>query len=64
MRRLVAGTVVLAVVGALGVLSPGSPARAAMLPTLIRNDQIIRGNGLMNAMGPIASIASFDIRYA
>lgn len=38
-----------------------SPARAAMLPTLIRTDQIIRGNGLMNAMGPIASIASFLI---
>ena len=38
-----------------------SPSRAAMLPTLIRNDQIIRGNGLMNAMGPIASIASFLI---
>jgi 1-acyl-sn-glycerol-3-phosphate acyltransferase len=41
-----------------------SPARAAMLPTLIRNDQIIRGNGLMNAMGPIASIASFLIGAA
>ena len=38
-----------------------SPSRAAMLPTLIRTDQIIRGNGLMNAMGPIASIASFLI---
>lgn len=36
-----------------------SPARAAMLPTLIRTDQIVRGNGLMNAMGPIATIASF-----
>ncbi|MFQ5430133.1 MAG: MFS transporter [Phycisphaerae bacterium] len=35
-----------------------SPSRAAMLPTLIRTDQIVRGNGLMNAMGPIASIAS------
>ena len=38
-----------------------SPSRAAMLPTLIRQDQIVRGNGLMNAMGPIASIASFLI---
>lgn len=38
-----------------------SPARAAMLPTLIRQDQIIRGNGLMNAMGPIATIASYLI---
>lgn len=38
-----------------------SPARAAMLPTLIRTDQIVRGNGLMNAMGPIATIASFLI---
>ena len=36
-----------------------SPARAAMLPTLIRSDQLVRGNGLMNAMGPIATIASF-----
>ncbi|MFQ5502052.1 MAG: MFS transporter [Phycisphaerae bacterium] len=35
-----------------------SPSRAAMLPTLIRTDQFVRGNGLMNAMGPIASIAS------
>ncbi len=38
-----------------------SPARAAMLPSLIRQDQIIRGNGLMNAMGPIATIASYLI---
>lgn len=38
-----------------------SPARAAMLPTLIRTDQIVRANGLMNAMGPIATIASFLI---
>lgn len=38
-----------------------SPSRAAMLPTLIRSEQIVRGNGLMNAMGPIASIASFLI---
>lgn len=38
-----------------------SPSRAAMLPSLIRQDQIVRGNGLMNAMGPIASIASFLI---
>ncbi|MCG8403636.1 MAG: MFS transporter [Phycisphaerales bacterium] len=38
-----------------------SPSRAAMLPNLIRQDQIVRGNGLMNAMGPIASIASFLI---
>jgi len=38
-----------------------SPSRAAMLPTLIRPEQIVRGNGLMNAMGPIASIASFLI---
>lgn len=36
-----------------------SPSRAAMLPTLIRPMQIVRGNGLMNAMGPIATIASF-----
>ncbi|MFH1418429.1 MAG: MFS transporter [Planctomycetota bacterium] len=36
-----------------------SPSRAAMLPTLVRTDQIIRANGLMNAMGPIASIASY-----
>ncbi len=38
-----------------------SPSRAAMLPTLIRVDQIVRGNGLMNAMGPIASIVSFVV---
>ena len=38
-----------------------SPARAAMLPTLIRPDQFVRGNGLMAAMGPIATIASFVI---
>ncbi len=38
-----------------------SPSRAAMLPTLIRPAQIVRGNGLMNAMGPIASIASYLI---
>lgn len=36
-----------------------SPARAAMLPTLVRTNQIVRANGLMNAMGPIAAIASF-----
>lgn len=38
-----------------------SPARAAMLPSLIRSEQIVRGNGLMNAMGPIASIVSYII---
>lgn len=38
-----------------------SPARAALLPTLIRPEQLIRGNGLMSAMGPIATIASFLI---
>lgn len=38
-----------------------SPARAALLPTLIRSDQLVRANGLMNAMGPIATIASFLI---
>ncbi|MBN2561359.1 MAG: MFS transporter [Phycisphaerae bacterium] len=36
-----------------------SPSRAAMLPTLVRTSQIIRANGLMNAMGPIAAIASY-----
>ena len=38
-----------------------SPSRAAMLPTLVRQDQIVRANGLMNAMGPIAAIASYAL---
>ncbi len=36
-----------------------SPSRAAMLPTLVRRNQIVRANGLMNAMGPIAAIVSY-----
>jgi len=36
-----------------------SPSRYATLSTVVRSDQLVRANGLMNAMGPIASIASF-----
>ncbi|MGA9595473.1 MAG: S-layer homology domain-containing protein, partial [Acidimicrobiia bacterium] len=50
MRRLVAGTVVLAVVGALGVLLPGSPARAA-----ISFDDVAASNQFAKAIAWLAS---------
>lgn len=38
-----------------------APSRAAMLPTLVRHDQIIRANALTNALGPIATIVSYPL---
>lgn len=35
-----------------------SPARQAMLPTLIRDDQLVRANALINALGTIGAILS------
>ncbi|HRS28963.1 MAG TPA: MFS transporter [Phycisphaerae bacterium] len=35
-----------------------APARNALLPTLIRNDQIVRANALLSAMGTIGGILS------
>lgn len=46
----------LAVVGALAAFF--SPARQAMLPTLIREDQIVRANAMINALGTIGGITS------
>ena len=45
----------LAVVGALAAFF--SPARQAMLPTLIRDDQIVRANAMINALGTIGGIS-------
>ncbi len=46
----------LAVVGALAAFF--SPARQSMLPTLIRNDQLVRANALISALGTIGTIVS------
>lgn len=46
----------LAVVGAIAAFF--SPARQAMLPTLIREDQLVRANALINALGTIGTIIS------
>lgn len=46
----------LAVVGALAAFF--SPARQAMLPTLIRADQLVRANALISALGTIGTIVS------
>ncbi|MFO0839902.1 MAG: MFS transporter [Phycisphaerae bacterium] len=35
-----------------------SPARQAMLPTLIRDDQLVRANAMINALGTIGAILS------
>jgi 1-acyl-sn-glycerol-3-phosphate acyltransferase len=35
-----------------------SPARQAMLPTLIRDDQLVRANAMISALGTIGTIAS------
>ncbi len=35
-----------------------SPARAAMLPTLIRPDQLVRANGMISGLGIIATMAA------
>lgn len=35
-----------------------SPARQALLPTLIRDDQLVRGNAMIGAMGTIGAILS------
>ncbi len=44
----------LALVGALAAFF--SPARQAMLPTLIREDQLVRANAMINALGTIGGI--------
>lgn len=44
----------LAIVGALAAFF--SPARQAMLPTLIRDDQLVRANAMINALGTIGGI--------
>jgi 1-acyl-sn-glycerol-3-phosphate acyltransferase len=36
-----------------------SPARQALLPTLIRDDQIVRANAVMGALAPVASIVGY-----
>lgn len=46
----------LAIVGALAAFF--SPARQSMLPTLIRNDQLVRANALISALGTIGTIIS------
>ena len=46
----------LALVGALAAFF--SPARQAMLPTLIRDDQLVRANAMINALGTIGTILS------
>jgi 1-acyl-sn-glycerol-3-phosphate acyltransferase len=38
-----------------------SPARAALLPTLIRRDQLVRANGLMAGLGIIATMIALKI---
>ncbi len=46
----------LAVVGTLAAFF--SPARQAMLPTLIRDDQLVRANAMISALGTIGAILS------
>jgi MFS transporter, DHA3 family, macrolide efflux protein len=46
----------LAIVGGLAAFF--SPARQAMLPTLIRDDQLVRANALISALGTIGAILS------
>ncbi len=38
-----------------------SPARQAMLPTLIRQDQLVRANAMISALGTIGGILGFTI---
>jgi 1-acyl-sn-glycerol-3-phosphate acyltransferase len=44
----------LAIVGTLAAFF--SPARQAMLPTLVRDDQLVRANAMINALGTIGAI--------
>ena len=46
----------LALTGALAAFF--SPCRQAMLPTLVRDDQLVRANALISALGTIAAIVS------
>lgn len=46
----------LVVAGALAAFF--SPARQAMIPTLVRDDQLVRANAVISALGTIATIAS------
>lgn len=46
----------LVLVGAFAALF--SPARSALLPTLVRQDQVIRANGLISGLGIIATMAA------
>ncbi len=51
-----------------------SPAREALLPTLIRRDQLVRANGMMGGLGIIATmlavyaggilVARYDVRFS
>lgn len=44
----------------LGVLAAFfSPARQAMLPTLVRSDQLVRANGMIGAIAPIGAMIGF-----
>ena len=57
----------LALVGAFAAFF--SPARQALLPTLIRDDQLVRANALISALGTIATILSavvggYLVKYA
>lgn len=38
-----------------------SPARQAMLPTLIRHDQLVTANGMIGAIAPIGAVVGFMI---
>lgn len=38
-----------------------SPARSAMLPTLIRPDQLVRANGMISGLGVIATMVAIQI---
>lgn len=54
-----AAVIPLAMAGFLGAFF--SPARQALLPTLIRDNQIVRANAVIGALAPIATIASYVI---
>ncbi len=46
----------------LGVLAAFfSPARQAMLPTLVRSDQLVRANGMIGALAPIGAMIGFTV---
>lgn len=51
-------SIILPLVGIGGLAAFFSPARQAMLPTLVRDDQLVRANAMISGLGTIGAIAS------